>query len=107
MAPSRGKSKKASSAGSKQPSTKPVSKSATITSAPATASKASPQALQDQQAILTAFRTAFPTVLSDTPLLHSQLQEIKKHLFARDFGAAFGSPELLKAYAVRWSPSRA
>lgn len=34
------------------------------------------------------------------------LQEVKGHLFNRDFAAAFGRDEHLQAYAARWSPSR-
>lgn len=39
--------------------------------------------------------------------LHDFLQEIKKHLFNRDFRKAFEREEYLETYAFRWSPSRA
>jgi 25S rRNA (uracil2843-N3)-methyltransferase len=35
------------------------------------------------------------------------LQEVKSHLYNRDFATAFGKQEYLEAYAARWSPSRA
>ncbi|KAK4546957.1 hypothetical protein LTR36_001689 [Oleoguttula mirabilis] len=35
------------------------------------------------------------------------LQEVKGHLYNRDFSAAFGKEEYLRVYASRWSPSRA
>ena len=35
------------------------------------------------------------------------MQEVKGHLYRRDFEAAFGRDEYLQAYAVRWSSSRA
>ncbi|KAK3673509.1 hypothetical protein LTR78_006743 [Recurvomyces mirabilis] len=37
----------------------------------------------------------------------SILQEVKGHLYNRDFAAAFGKEEYLRVYAGRWSPSRA
>ncbi|KAK4556974.1 hypothetical protein LTR86_005955 [Recurvomyces mirabilis] len=37
----------------------------------------------------------------------SILQEVKGHLYNRDFVMAFGKEEYLQAYAGRWSPSRA
>ncbi|MCJ1390564.1 hypothetical protein MMC18_003424 [Xylographa bjoerkii] len=39
--------------------------------------------------------------------LASSIQAVKGHLFKREFSKAFGSDDLLEAYAVRWSPSRA
>ncbi|KAH8698539.1 hypothetical protein BGW36DRAFT_396296 [Talaromyces proteolyticus] len=40
--------------------------------------------------------------------LHTQIQTLKAHLYNRDFVSAFAdaSPELLRAYALRWSASR-
>jgi 25S rRNA (uracil2843-N3)-methyltransferase len=35
------------------------------------------------------------------------LQEVKMHLFNRDFATAFSKQEYLRVYASRWSPSRA
>lgn len=68
-----------------------------------------------QQLLLNVFRTA---LLPDTTResdddqkdsdLHTQIQTLKTHLYNRDFGSAFAdaSPELLRAYALRWSASR-
>jgi 25S rRNA (uracil2843-N3)-methyltransferase len=58
-----------------------------------------------QQLLLTIFQNAFQEP-QDRPL-SDVLQEVKKHLYNRDFGTAFGSEEYLRAYALRWSPSRA
>ncbi len=59
-----------------------------------------------QQPILNIFRDTLLTA-SLTANLKSLLQEIKGHLYNRDFKAAFGRPEYLEAYAARWSPTRA
>ncbi|KAB8339166.1 hypothetical protein FH972_022101 [Carpinus fangiana] len=64
------------------------------------------------QKLLDIFATAFPDVLdlsSSDPSskLSTLLQQIKQHLYNRDFTTAFGSDDYLKAYAARWSPSRA
>ncbi|CAH0004965.1 unnamed protein product [Clonostachys byssicola] len=61
---------------------------------------------QSQQDLLDIFSSAFATVLSsgDFP---NVLQEIKQALFNRDFAAAFGREDYLRAYAARWSPTRA
>lgn len=58
-----------------------------------------------QQILLNIFRNSFAERLSVDfgPLL----QEVKGHLFNRDFAAAFGKEEYLEMYAARWSPSRA
>lgn len=58
-----------------------------------------------QQLLLNIFRNSFAERLSIDfgPLL----QEVKGHLFNRDFAAAFGKEEYLEMYAARWSPSRA
>ncbi|KAK9346866.1 hypothetical protein V1522DRAFT_435383 [Lipomyces starkeyi] len=42
-----------------------------------------------------------------SPTLADTIQSVKAHLYARDYAAAFESPEYLLAYAVRWSSSRA
>lgn len=61
--------------------------------------------LELQQLLLNIFRNSFPERFDSdlTPLL----QEVKQHLYNRDFGRAFGREDYLEAYAVRWSPSRA
>lgn len=63
-----------------------------------------------QQSLLQTFASAFPSLLSPSSAdetLQPLLQRIKHHLYHRNFKAAFGEPELLEAYAVRWSASRA
>jgi len=58
-----------------------------------------------QQLLLNIFRNSFAERLSSdfAPLL----QEVKGHLYNRDFTTAFGKNEYLEVYAARWSPSRA
>ncbi|CAA9959414.1 hypothetical protein PTNB73_10187 [Pyrenophora teres f. teres] len=58
-----------------------------------------------QQLLLNIFRNSFAERLSSdfAPLL----QEVKGHLYNRDFATAFGKKEYLEVYAARWSPSRA
>jgi len=58
-----------------------------------------------QQLLLNIFRNSFAERLSSNfaPLL----QEVKGHLYNRDFATAFGKSEYLEVYAARWSPSRA
>ena len=58
-----------------------------------------------QQQLLNIFKYAFP--LSQTSTLKSTIQKVKGHLYNRDFDAAFGQPDYLEAYALRWSPGRA
>ncbi|CAD0109077.1 unnamed protein product [Aureobasidium uvarum] len=66
-------------------------------------SNAIPTAIQ--QSLLNVFRNACnkgsPAEIEDI------LQEVKGHLFNRDFATAFGKDDYLEAYAARWSPSRA
>lgn len=56
-----------------------------------------------QQRSLNIFRDAFKPGADDL----SVLQEVKGHLYNRDFAAAFGKDDYLRVYASRWSPSRA
>ncbi|KAF1982483.1 hypothetical protein K402DRAFT_457332 [Aulographum hederae CBS 113979] len=63
--------------------------------------------LELQQLLLNIFLSGFPTRLSDIADLQVLLQEVKGHLYNRDFLTAFGKEEYLEAYAVRWSPARA
>ncbi|KAH0542450.1 hypothetical protein FGG08_003121 [Glutinoglossum americanum] len=56
------------------------------------------------QQLLSIFRTAFSSRL---PLEPSLVQQVKQHLYNREFEKAFGREEYLDAYAVRWSSSRA
>jgi 25S rRNA (uracil2843-N3)-methyltransferase len=61
--------------------------------------------LELQQEILGVFRRAF--TFDDDKVLKSTVQEVKGHLFQRDFIRAFAKPEYLDAYALRWSAGRA
>lgn len=56
-----------------------------------------------QQRCLDIFRDTLRPSSDDTDIL----QEVKAHLYNRDFAAAFGKDEYLRVYASRWSPSRA
>ncbi|RMZ00919.1 hypothetical protein D0860_07817 [Hortaea werneckii] len=56
-----------------------------------------------QQRCLNVFRDALAPDEQDA----KTVQEVKGHLYNRDFSTAFGNPEYLKVYASRWSPSRA
>jgi 25S rRNA (uracil2843-N3)-methyltransferase len=69
--------------------------------APAT----SPIPVELQQLLLNIFSDSFAERLSSDfgPLL----QEVKGHLYNRDFATAFEKTEYLETYAARWSPSRA
>ncbi|KAF1847266.1 uncharacterized protein K460DRAFT_280152 [Cucurbitaria berberidis CBS 394.84] len=61
--------------------------------------------LELQQLLLTIFRNSFAERLDSD--INPLLQEVKGHLYNRDFTTAFGKSEYLEAYAARWSPSRA
>lgn len=56
-----------------------------------------------QQKCLNIFRDALLSGDNDAAIL----QEVKGHLYKRDFATAFGKDEYLKVYAARWSSSRA
>ena len=58
-----------------------------------------------QQALLNVFTRSFHNTFGGE--LQGLIQTVKGHLFNRDFGKAFSAENLLEAYAVRWSPSRA
>ncbi|KAJ9501634.1 hypothetical protein H2202_002596 [Exophiala xenobiotica] len=58
-----------------------------------------------QQMMLDVFRRAFP--FNDNLDVKTVIQEVKGHLFQRDFTSAFAKQEYLDAYALRWSASRA
>ncbi|KAI9778916.1 MAG: hypothetical protein M1816_003876 [Peltula sp. TS41687] len=58
-----------------------------------------------QQRLLDLFKASFRTRFSSN--LSGLLQEIKGHLYERNFQKAFENDEYLEAYAVRWSASRA
>ena len=61
--------------------------------------------LELQQFLLGVFEGVFSSLLNDS--LPGLIQEIKQHLYDRDFVNAFGKEALLEAYAMRWSPCRA
>lgn len=58
-----------------------------------------------QQTILNIFTDALP--ISTDSNLRQTIQDVKGHLFNRDFSAAFGTDSFLHAYALRWSACRA
>jgi len=59
--------------------------------------------LRLQQKCLNVFRDALESDIQDG----QTIQEVKGHLYNRDFATAFGKEEYLRVYAARWSPSRA
>ncbi len=61
--------------------------------------------LSVQQRVLGIFNDALQSGF--TPDLPRVSQEIKGHLYARDFDQAFGKEAYREAYAIRWSASRA
>ena len=60
---------------------------------------------ETQQLILNIFKNSFRERLDSD--IQPLLQEVKGHLFDRNFKDAFGREDYLEAYAARWSPSRA
>lgn len=62
--------------------------------------------LELQQIILNTFNIAFP-LTEDPENLRQVIQEVKGHLFNRNFSSAFGQLSYLQAYALRWSAARA
>lgn len=58
-----------------------------------------------QQRCLNIFRDALQLGQNSDDV--ALLQEVKGHLFNRDFATAFGRDDYLRVYASRWSPSRA
>lgn len=62
----------------------------------------SPEDFKLQQQCLDMFRDALKPSTADAAVL----QEVKGHLFNRDFATAFGREDYLRVYAGRWSPSR-
>ncbi|KAF5686906.1 hypothetical protein FCIRC_2597 [Fusarium circinatum] len=62
--------------------------------------------VQHQQLILDTVRTTFPAV-DEFSALKPVLREIREALEQKDYCKAFGTQEVLEAYTIRWSPSRA
>ncbi|KAH8722470.1 hypothetical protein GQ44DRAFT_711857 [Phaeosphaeriaceae sp. PMI808] len=58
-----------------------------------------------QQLLLNIFRHSFSERFAED--IRPILQDVKGHLYNRDFATAFGKTEYLEAYAARWSASRA
>jgi 25S rRNA (uracil2843-N3)-methyltransferase len=58
-----------------------------------------------QQLLLNIFRDSFSKCFEED--VKPLLQEVKGHLYNRDFATAFGKDEYLETYAARWSASRA
>lgn len=89
---------------------KPVSKPQKATAISKPLKTAEPSLLNKvpidlQQVLLDIFRNTFaPRFDSRFPTI---VQQIKQHLFNRDFKNAFGQQSFLGAYAMRWSASRA
>lgn len=77
-----------------------ASKREANTSADADAPRRVPLKLQQQ--CLDIFRDVLKPSIDDATIL----QEVKGHLYNRDFAAAFGKESYLRVYASRWSPSR-
>lgn len=59
-----------------------------------------------QQTLLNVVADAFPLAGNETKLKPT-IQEVKGHLYKRDFATAFGKQDYLAAYALRWSAARA
>lgn len=97
-----------------KPKPKPTSKPSTTTAPSSTASPASSSTTAsplppppNAQHILDVFQHAFRPTLAAADEFSALVQEAKAALFERDFARAFSRPELLRAYAARWSPTRA
>jgi 25S rRNA (uracil2843-N3)-methyltransferase len=61
--------------------------------------------LELQQLLLNIFKDSFADRFATD--IRPLLQEVKGHLYNRDFAIAFGKSEYLETYAARWSASRA
>ena len=78
----------------------------TLPQTPVLDSTATALPIELQQTLLNVFSAAFPLAGNPSELT-STIQEVKRHLYHRDFANAFGRPEYLSAYALRWSAARA
>lgn len=67
-------------------------------------SGSSPLTNELQQSILNVIRNATP--FEDVNSLKGTIQEVKTHLYNRDFITAFTKPDYRSAYVLRWSASR-
>ncbi len=58
-----------------------------------------------QQLVLNIFKDSFPAYFDSK--LPALVQQVKHHLYKREFNAAFEQDDFRAAYAARWSPTRA
>jgi 25S rRNA (uracil2843-N3)-methyltransferase len=78
----------------------------TLPQTPVLDSTATALPIELQQTLLSVFSAAFPLAGNGSDL-KSTVQTVKGYLYNRDFANAFGKPEYLSAYALRWSAARA
>ncbi|EME50200.1 hypothetical protein DOTSEDRAFT_77267 [Dothistroma septosporum NZE10] len=97
----RGNSKAPAAKSKPKPKVTKVEKTSQSTSAASRQESSIP--LELQQKCLDIFHNALKPSNQDVTIL----QEVKGHLYNRDFAAAFGQEDFLRVYASRWSPSRA
>lgn len=113
MAPSRGSDSvlKAGKKNTKKTSgQKPAAKHDTDAATTKPLSDGSTLPAELQQRTLDCFTSAFGDILDATgrgASLKALLQEVKGHLYDRNFTKAFGREDHLEVYAARWSASRA
>jgi 25S rRNA (uracil2843-N3)-methyltransferase len=89
-----------------RPSATPIPQSSHMVVRPADLPKNLPNIPLDlQQLMLNVFRDALPLPIDSD--LKQTIQDVKGHLYNRDFDSAFGREDFLLAYALRWSASRA
>lgn len=62
--------------------------------------------IEHQQLVLDTIRTTFPAVDEFSALI-PVLRAVREALEQKDYCKAFGTEEVLEAYTIRWSPSRA
>ncbi|KAI9697784.1 MAG: hypothetical protein M1836_004460 [Candelina mexicana] len=96
---------KARKKGEKKPSNEHAANRNTVQHSGAKYSPGSHIPIELQQLLLNIFKNSFAPILSRN--LTGSLQEIKQHLYDRDFHTAFGSEVYREIYASRWSPTRA
>ncbi|KAK9448737.1 uncharacterized protein V1518DRAFT_418071 [Limtongia smithiae] len=60
-----------------------------------------------QQRLLDLVHSAFSAAFAHPDTLAATVQQVKRHLYDRDYLSAFSSPDYLLAYFLRWSPARA
>jgi 25S rRNA (uracil2843-N3)-methyltransferase len=101
MVPKGNKNRKA-----KQADRPKINVSTTASSQTVAQSKETPKLpLELQQLVLNIFSDALP--VSGGENFKQTIQDVKGHFYNRDFASAFGTEHYLRAYALRWSASRA